>query len=517
MSHGLVVPAHLKDDPEVQRELAELEQIFEQNPLEAYNHPDLPKRHEKQLEFHSVQAPPLGIKALIAANRSGKTVTCVVDDIIQLVDDRLVPEHLKAFKKWHEPVTIWVGAPKGGTHEANSLPLFRKFLPKAAMMEGSFSKSFRKQPVPILTLSNGSMVVFKTYDQDLDAWASAEVHRIHWDEEPNISNSRELRSEARARLISTEGDEIIGMTPLIGFSWVHDDVLENRDDPGVSVFHMRMEDNPWNTPEAIAKFAEGLTEEEKRMRLNGEFVSLGGLFFPEFREDLHVVDSLEKGEEKGDGSRQTAPHLIGQEIVITIDPGYRRFAVTWQGFDKENAAIVFDEICPSRAEVSQVADEIKRRNREWGITDATYVIDPSARNRSPIDGDDVEAAFSREEIYCQRGQNSRGAGILEMKRRLQDKPIPSLLFCRNCAETIKQTRRYARDPKSKDEWAALPQTETVRWDCVDTVRYGDMSRVWYGPDEPEPERTAFQPGVQMPYAQEQQLYVNETPPMGAFS
>lgn len=509
MIDGLVLPAHLKDDPEAQRELAELEEIFEQNPLEAYNHPDLPKRHEKQMAFHAVKAPPLGIKALIAANRSGKTVTCVVDDIIQLVDERLVPDHLKAFKKWHEPIVIWVGAPKGGTHEANSLPLFRKFLPKAAMVEGSFSKSFRKQPVPILTLSNGSMVVFKTYDQDLDAWASAEVHRIHWDEEPNISNSRELRSEARARLISTEGDEIIGMTPLIGFSWVHDDVLENRDDPDVSVFHMRMEDNPWNTPESIRKYSQGLTEEEKRMRLNGEFVSLGGLFFPEFSDELHVVDSIEKE----DG--ELPDRLRGQEFVVTIDPGYRRFAATWQGFDKENAAVVFDEICPSRAEVKQVADEIKQRNREWGIKDVTYVIDPSARNRSPIDGDDVEAAFSREEIYCQRGQNSRGAGILEMKRRLQDKPSPSLVFCRNCVETIKQARRYARDPKSKDEWAALPQTETVRWDLVDTVRYGVMSRVWYGPDEPEPERTAFQPNFQPAYASEPVL--SSPPPFGDWS
>lgn len=494
---------------------AELVGVFKDNPLERYNNPFLSKVHKKQLAFHGTQAPPLGIKALIAANRSGKTVTCVVDDIIQLVDESLVPDHLKAFKKWHGPVTIWIGAPKGGTHEANSIPLFRKFLPKAALKEGSFSKSFRKQPTPILTLNNGSMVVFKTYDQDLDAWASAEVHRIHWDEEPNTPNSRELRSEARARLISTNGDEIIGMTPLIGFSWVYDDVLMQKDvDPDISVFHMRMEDNPWNTPEAIAKYAQGLTEEEKRMRLNGEFVSLGGLFFPEFNDEKHVVDSLEKGEEKGDGSRHLAPRLLGQEIVITIDPGYRRFAVTWQAFDKENAAIVFDEICPPRAEVAQVAAEIKRRNREWGITDPTYVIDPSARNRSPIDGDDVEAAFSREGIYCQRGQNSRGAGILEMKRRLQPEP-PSLIFSRAVPETIKQVRRYARDPRSKDEWAALPQTETVRWDLVDTVRYGDMSRTWYGPDDPAPERTAFQPNFQPAYAGE--TFQRDPAPFGDWS
>ena len=483
--------------------LAELSEVFKANPLERYNNPLLPKVHKKQLAFHGTQAPPLGIKALIAANRSGKTVTCVVDDIIQLIDERLVPDHLKAFKKWHGPVTIWVGAPKGGTHEANSIPLFRKFLPRDALKEGSFSKSFRKQPTPILTLNNGSMVVFKTYDQDLDAWASAEVHRIHWDEEPNTPNSRELRSEARARLISTNGDEIIGMTPLIGFSWVYDDVLMQKDvDPDISVFHMRMEDNPWNTPEAIAKYAQGLTEEEKRMRLNGEFVSLGGLFFEEFRDDLHVVEP------------PTKEHVSSQEVVITIDPGRQRSGVTWKAFDKDNAALVFDEFFPKNVEVVQVADEIKRRNKVWGIKDPTYVLDPSARNKSPIDGDDVEAAYSREEIYTQRGQNSRAAGIMELKRRLQAKPEPMIFFSSDCPQTIQQFRRYARDPKSHDEWAALPQTERIRFDLVDTVRYGVMSRTWYGPDDPAPERTAFQPNFQLPY---EPVPAGSAPPFGDWS
>lgn len=489
----------------------ELLEVFKANPLERYNNPLVPEIfkgspgvHQKQMDFHGTQAPPLGIKALIAANRSGKTVTCVVDDIIQLVDDRLVPDHLKSFKKWHGPVTIWVGAPKGGTHEANSIPLFRKFLPRDSLKEGSFSKSFRKQPTPILTLANGSMVVFKTYDQDLDAWASAEVHRIHWDEEPNTPNSRELRSEARARLISTNGDEIIGMTPLIGFSWVYDDVLMRKDeDPDISVFHMRMEDNPWNTPEAIAKYAQGLTEEEKRMRLNGEFVSLGGLFFEEFRES-HIIDPPSK------------EHVGSQEIVVSIDPGRQRTGVTWTAFDKDNAAFVFDEFFPKNSEVVQVADEIRERNKHWGIKDPTYVIDPSSRNKSPINNDEVSAAYARQEIYCQWGQNSRPAGIMELKRRLQAKPEPMIFFSKACPQTAQQFRRYARDPKSHDEWAALPQTETIRFDLVDTVRYAVMSRTFYGPDE-TPQRTAFQPGVQMPYAKETEMFVNATPPMGAFS
>lgn len=487
--------------------LAQLREIFQNNPLERYNNPRLPKVHKKQLEFHSVKAPPLGTKALIAANRSGKTVTCVVDDIIQLVDERLVPNHLKEFKKFNGPVVIWVGAPKGGTHESNSLPLFRKFLPKEALIEGSFGKSFRKQPVPILSLANGSMVVFKTYDQDLDAWAAAEVHRIHWDEEPNTTNAYELRSEARARLISTGGDEIIGMTPLLGqSSWVHDDVLLRKDEPDISVFHMRMEDNPWNSPEAIAKYAEGLTEEEKRMRLNGEFVSLGGLFFEEFEPDRHVVKPI------------TPDHLKGQEIVVSIDPGRERSGVVWIAFDKENRGLVFDEYFPKKATVPVVADEIKARNKAWRLREAeiNYVIDPSARNQNAINADQIEAAYIREDIFPEWGQNNRAAGILEIKRRLQADP-PELLWTENCEYGIDQTVRYARDPKALDEWKAVNQTERVRHELIDAARYGVMSRTWYGDEEEAPLRSAYQPNFQPSWQEEKSLLPKSSPPMGAFT
>ncbi|HEU5115589.1 MAG TPA: hypothetical protein VFT74_02830 [Isosphaeraceae bacterium] len=485
---------------------AELREIFQNNPLERYNNPRLPKVHHKQLEFHAIKAGPLGIKALIAANRSGKTFCVVADDVIQLIDERLVPKHLKAFKKWNGPVTIWVGAPKYTNHEATIIPLFRKIVPKEALLEGSWGKSFRRQPSPTLTLANGSKVEFKTYDQDLDAWASAEIHRIHWDEEPNGDHGRVLRSEARARLISTNGDEVIGMTPLLGFSWVHDDVWEVRDtDPNVSVVQMRMEDNPWNTREAIEKYAEGLTEEEKRMRLNGEFVSLGGLFFSEFREDKHVVDPV------------TPEHIKGHEVVIAIDPGRQRTGVTWTSYDKDNFALVFDEYFPKEAVVPDVAAAIRAKNKTWGIKDPTYVIDPSSRNQSMINADAVEAAYAREEIYCQWAQNKRDAGILEIKRRLQQKPEPSLLFSRDCPQTIQQVARYARDPKSQDEWKAVAQNERTRFDLVDTVRYSVMARTYFAPDEEPEKRTAYQPNYQPPYAEEARHMWPKVGPNGAFT
>lgn len=488
----------------------ELAEIWRANPLERYNHPLLPKPHLKQMEFHAVLAPPLGTKLLLASNRSGKTVCGVVDDIIQLVDEKLLPEHLKAFKKWHGPVTIWVGAPKNENHFNNTIPLFRKFLPKAALKDGKWKGTFKSQPNPRLELANGSEVAFKTYDQDLDAWAGAEVHRIHWDEEPNDDKARELRTEARYRLVSTEGDELVTMTPVLGaYSWVNDEVWERRDEPKIFALKMKIWDNPWNSKEVVEQIvaeakAEG--EEVYRTRIEAEFVHLGGLFFPEFREDLHVVDGIGPDD------------IGGRDVIVSIDPGRQRSGVTWIAFDNDNGALVFDEFFPGESEVVQVAEEIKRRNDYWGI-EPRYVIDRAASAGSAIDADSVLAAYMREEIYAERGQSDRAVGILEMKKRLQNKtngkPDPTLVFTRDCPETIRQAERYARDPKSKDEWAAVPQSGRTRWDLIDSVRYGLMQRAWFVPDVSQRPTVYSTPTFQAPYSQERAA--QDVPPLGTFS
>lgn len=510
MSLEFVVPDHLKDDPEVKRELAALADMLEANPLERYNNPLLPNSHAKQMEFHSVKAPPLGTKLLLASNRSGKTVAGVVDDIIQLVDEALLPDHLKAFKKWHGPVTIWVGAPKNENHFNNTIPLFRKFLPKAALKDGKWKGTFKSQPNPRLELANGSEVAFKTYDQDLDAWAGAEVHRIHWDEEPNAENSRELRTEARYRLVSTAGDELITMTPVLGaYSWVNDEVWERRDEPQIFAMKMKIWDNPWNGKEVVEQIvAEAKAEGEEvfRTRIEAEFVHLGGLFFPEFREDLHVIDELSPDD------------INGRDVVVSIDPGRQRSGVTWIAFDNDNGAVVFDEFFPGESEVVRVAEEIKARNNYWGV-EPRYVIDRAASAGSAIDADSVLAAYIREDIYAERGQSDRAVGILEIKKRLQNKTNgkddPTLRFTRKCPEVIRQAERYARDPKSKDEWAAVPQTGRTRWDLIDSVRYGLMVRTWYVPEHPSEPRPVSTPFHQAPYAQER--IPQDVPPLGSFS
>lgn len=495
MSGGLAVPPGLRNDPEVKALLAELDQIFEANPLQAYNHPALPKVHHKQLQFH---AATTRIKGIIAGNRCGKTIGCVVDDLIQAVDPGCLPEHLTPYKKWQPPFRCWIGAPKYAKHEDTILPLIRKFCPRDQLVGDSFDKAYKTQE-RILRFKNGSTFGFKTYDQDVDAWASAELERVHWDEEPEGDHGYTIRSEGRARLVSTGGDEIIGMTPLFGYSWVYDKIWERRHDPGITVVQMRMEDNPWLSAEMIEEFAAELTEDERRARVLGEFVHFGGLVYHMFG-DRHVVPQPEKG------------HLKGQDIAVSIDPGIRTTAVVFGAFDADNHLLIFDELYLHNEDAipENVAKAIRNRLAYWEVQPEFYVIDPAGRNRELGTGENVISAYARAGIDCMPGQHDVQAGVFEVMRRLEADP-PAFLVTENCTTWLWERERYRIDPKEDGSFAVLKRDDHL----LDASRYLAMARTWWQAQEPAAKPPSFQPDFQIPYSEEH--FVQETSPMGAFS
>lgn len=496
MSASLVVPDHLKDNPRAVELFAEVAQIVKANPLQAYNHPLLPNRHKKQMEFNRIKVPPLGIKATIAANRTGKTMGCRADDTIQVIPPELVPEHLEECKKWEPPCHIWVGAPKYAKHEDTTLPLFRKLIPKEALWGGSFGKAYRSQS-RMIQLECGSTIGLKTYDQDLDAWASAEVHRISWDEEPNVPHSAELRSEARARLLSTGGEEIIGMTPLLGFSWVYDDVWLKRDNETIFVVTMTMEDNPWLSPAAIADYEKGLTDEEKRMRVKGEFVNVGGMVYPRLSNE-HFIPA------------PTAEHVRQQTVYIGIDPGIRTTAVVFVAFDGDNAALVFDELYlhDESAIPENAAKAIKSKISQWDIDPRYFLIDPSARNRSLVDADRVQAAYQRAGIQCWPAQNDVEAGVFEVRRRIE---FEQILISEDCRHLRWELERYRIDPKTDGRFAVLKQDDHG----CDALRYVCMARP-LAPHSPPATRKkpVWTPGTALPVEHRAPV---EAGPFGKFS
>lgn len=413
------------------RDIELVAKAIEQNPLLAY------QPHAKQKVFHESRD---FTKLFAGGNRSGKTTAGIVDDLIQAVDRDVLPPALRVYKKWEPPFFFRIIAPKfNENHEGVTIPAIRRWVPRSQLAGGSWVKAYSASK-RMITFRNGSWCQLMTFEQDLDTFAGAALHRVHLDEEPPGEHGRRIYNENLMRLTDYNGDLLLTMTPLFGLSWSYDEIWERRHEDGITAVTVDSFENPHVNHTALERTFARFTDEERKARQKGEFIHFGGLFYDEFNDTEHVVDPPK-------------PKTIrSQDVVVGIDPGLNFTGVVWAAFDNDNGMFVFDELLCEGKLVPDVAQGIREKNRKWGINPSYYVIDPSARNRNQTNAENIEGAFNREGIYPVHGQNERGPGILEVKRRLQKQGFS---ISRECPRAIWEFGRYRKDPNSSDEFAAI--------------------------------------------------------------
>jgi hypothetical protein len=126
------------------------------------------------------------LAAIVAGNRFGKTHAGVVDNLIQTLPLEFLPPWLHRFKRWgiDEPFycrVVVVDLPNALTKVM--LPKVRSLVPPAALMGGKWEKAYNDRN-RMLQFADGSWWDFLTHDMNVDAYAGAALHRVHFDEEP---------------------------------------------------------------------------------------------------------------------------------------------------------------------------------------------------------------------------------------------------------------------------------------------------------------------------------------------
>ena len=212
----------------------------------------------------------------------------------------------------------------------------------------------------------------------------------------------------------------------------------------------------------------------------------------------------------------TLEHVSQLDTIIAIDPGINTTAVVFCGFDRDNAAWVYDELYlhEDQAIPEKVALTIKAALERWGVKDPMYLIDPSARNRASVNADNVQAAYLRAGLLCLSAQNAVEAGIFEVKRRLQHEP-PMLHVSKRCEQLLWERKRYRRKPNENNQSAF----DVVKRDdhLMDAMRYACMARP-IAPSKPtfkRPRRPSYTQDYQAPYSEER--IPQDAPPMGQMS
>jgi len=440
---------------EVVAQLEALEEAIRRNPLIAY------RPHHKQVAFHESREP---VKAFLGGNRSGKTTAGILDDLIQCVDGEIVPDHLSAYKRWQPPFRARIVTPDfTSTMEGVVFEKLREWCPREQLLGRTWEKAYDKS-MRILNFKNGSWLQFMTFEQDLDKFGGAALHRVHYDEEP----PRAIRQECQFRLIDHDGDELFTMTPLHGMSWMYDEIYvpwEKGELSDATVIIVDMDDNPFLNDVAKQRVLAGLSREERAARKSGKFVQFSGMVYPEFQRHIHVVPSAK----------------IPENVLLlgSIDPGTRHMAaVVWAYLTAEDDLVVFDELAMAESTVAQVALAVRMMEARRNVRLRTYMIDPSARNTAHQTGRSDQLEYSDHGIVTILGQNDVPAGINRVKERLQGQPGegPRLHVQAHCTGLIDEFRRYHWTKQGRSEHEAK-ETVVKRDDhLLDALRYMCMAR-----------------------------------------
>lgn len=445
-------------------------------------------------------------KAFFGGNGSGKSDIGTVDDLIQMLDREDVPEHLRQFKHYEPPFFLRVVAPKMNVIESTVLEKFRLYTPKHALRGGSFDKAYSKE-MRKLHFANGSWVLFNTSDQDRDAHAGVELHRVRFDEEPEwhiyMENVARIRAYANGQLAFT-------MTPSLKgtLGWTYDEIYEHRDDPDTSVVFASMLDNPHVHGDRVLKMLANASDAERAAMVEGKFIAFHGRVLHRFTPD-HVVE------------QPTIAHVERLTTYIGIDPGIRRGGVVWCGIDRDGVLLVYDELYPDSVTIPDLVKQIKERNAFWKVRKPIYVMDPAGRTRDMINAETVEGALNQHGIYPTPGQNDRVAGIMQMRARVESH---SLVVSRACNYVLKEIDRWvvADDEVSKEASPKVKGSQntfaTVGPDhLMDPIRYVCMERPWFIRPRTEPERWSINTGRAPSLAEMRRLTTPAVGPMGTYS
>lgn len=169
------------------------------------------------------------------------------------------------FIKYPDSGTGWIVGLDNPMIRDIDRPLFEKFLPSR------FKTKFYKQDNLWVCMADDRewKVVFKSTEMGADKFQGAKVNWVWMDEEPK---NTDLFSEMEARLVDLRGIWWMTATPVRGTAWLK--ALSER--PDVFRTFAGMRENPHIPLDAIEAFAKTLPDDERAVRIDGEYIIFGG-------------------------------------------------------------------------------------------------------------------------------------------------------------------------------------------------------------------------------------------------
>jgi len=423
------------------------------------------KPHDKQLEFHKLQQHE---RLFVAGNRSGKSVASVVEGIWYLT-------------KTHPYRTTPTGQVRGRVVcvdflngvDKIILPLYKQWIPKEYLIDGSWEKSYSAQQ-HTLTLKDGSFVEFMSQDQDLDKFAGTSRHFVHFDEEcPKV-----IFDECKMRLLDTDGDWWISETPVAGMEWIYDDLyqpymedVEAGREPRIGLIQMRTDENPYLNKEALQRVFGTMDQESKAVRFGGEYLAISGAMYRDFKEITHANKNFQ---DYGFDPGKVRVYLTGDHGINNPT------AWLWIAADIKGGLTVIKEYYKSNATVADHAKAIHEINAMLGCEPYMVTGDPAMKQRSGITGESIISEYAKHNIFINVDgiPRQKEVGINKIMQYLKVNPKtgePFLMILRECENTIRELKAAKQNRYVNKKIAAMknqPEGQREKDDhTTDALRY----------------------------------------------
>ena len=474
------------------------------------------KLYESLPKLHSFHASDAKIRVIRGSNRSSKTVSsaaeiaravtgtdpyhkyptengrvfCVAKDqreigqvmyrkmfragAFRIIRDETWPHPWRAFRPW-------VKSDLERESEAKSAP---PLIPPRFVKHISWENKGASVP-NIITLHNGwelsffSSLAKPPHGADIDlAWFDEEIIDPDW------------LPEMTARLVDRNGRLIWSATPQAGteqlFSLSETAAEETtKERPIVVEWHTLLEDNRYLTKRQKQEFAATLqTDEERRVRILGEFALMSHLVYPEYHKATHNVPFFNV---PADWAR-----------YMVVDPGIQVCAVLFAAIPpNEKHVYLYDELYLENVNATMFGREVARHVE--GQTFQAFLIDSHAGRSS-----DIGSGLTREYQYSQAlkdnavssARSGHGflwasddvkGGILAVRAwlRIREDGFPKLRVIRDRLPNFeREIRLYHHKRKSTGEITDdIVQRNNHQ---MDNLRYLAMHEPkWYPPQKPK--------------------------------
>ena len=453
---------------EIQKIDEELKKRMPNEKLKNYNSGEVV--HKKQLEFHKCQKRN---RWVFGGNRSGKT-ECGAVEIVWLA------RGIHPFRENKPNIDAWVVSLSTQVQRDVAQSKVLSYL-NTAWIEDICMLSGRKDNplggvidyILIKNVFGGvSKIGFKSCDQGREKFQGTSLDYVWFDEEPPY----DIYQECRMRVMDKKGEIFGTMTPLKGLSWVYDEIYLNKNNDD-NIWYEQMEwlDNPYLNKEEIDSLTSSLSADELDARRYGKFTASGGMVYPEFDENVNVIEPF------------TVPFEWYDNI--SIDPGLNNpLSAHWYAVDYDNNIYVIAEHFEAKKGIEYHADIIKKicDKLHWPKKNGKIyaLIDSAANQRTLASQKSVTELFYDYDILVNPNVNKDlFSGIQRVKTYLKNAKGESKLFIfKTCTNLIREIKSYfwgdSDAPIKKDDHS------------LDELRYYIMSR----PEnvKPKPQKSEIQ-------------------------